>query len=120
MREPYMRTGEGFLLVYSTTSRVSFDEISNLHQLVLKMKESDPFTAFIVGNKCDLEYEREVGINGEYFISHLYGTKRLVYPEGRHLAHSLNCKFIETSAKERVNVDEIFHNLVREIRKSNN
>ena len=27
MREQYMRTGEGFLLVYSITSRQSFDEI---------------------------------------------------------------------------------------------
>lgn len=30
---------------------------------------------------------------------------------------SLNCKFIETSAKSRVNVDKAFHELIREIRR---
>lgn len=34
MREQYMRTGEGFLLVYSITSRNSFEEISTFHQQV--------------------------------------------------------------------------------------
>ena len=31
-----MRTGEGFLLVYSITSRNSFDEISTFHQQILR------------------------------------------------------------------------------------
>lgn len=39
--------------------------------------------------------------------------------EGRDLAKHFNCKFIETSAKQRINVDEAFINLVREIRKYN-
>lgn len=39
--------------------------------------------------------------------------------EGRDLAKHFNCKFIETSAKHRLNVDEAFSNLVREIRKYN-
>jgi hypothetical protein len=39
--------------------------------------------------------------------------------EGRDLAKFLGCRFIETSAKQRINVDEAFSNLVREIRKYN-
>ena len=39
--------------------------------------------------------------------------------EGRDLAKHFGCKFIETSAKQRINVDEAFTNLVREIRKYN-
>src|SRR5579859_1126149 len=39
--------------------------------------------------------------------------------EGRALAASFGCKFIETSAKNRTNVDEAFYNLVREIRRFN-
>ena len=35
--------------------------------------------------------------------------------EGRDLAHSLGCAFIETSAKTRVHVEDAFYNLVREI-----
>jgi GTPase KRas protein len=37
MREQYMRTGEGFLLVYSTTSRSSFEEIRMFHQQILRV-----------------------------------------------------------------------------------
>jgi GTPase KRas len=42
-----------------------------------------------------------------------------LFTEGRDLAKHFGCKFIETSAKQRINVDEAFTNLVREIRKYN-
>jgi len=44
---------------------------------------------------------------------------RLHDAEGRDLAKHFGCRFIETSAKQRINVDEAFSNLVREIRKYN-
>ena len=66
MREQYMRTGEGFLLVYSITSRSSFEEISTFHQQILRVKDKDSFPVIVVANKCDLEYERQVGMNGEH------------------------------------------------------
>jgi GTPase SAR1 family protein len=64
MREQYMRTGEGFLLVYAITSRESFEEIQGFHQQILRVKDKDNFPMILVGNKCDLEYERQVGMNG--------------------------------------------------------
>jgi GTPase KRas protein len=67
MREQYMRTGEGFLLVYSITSRNSFEEISTFHQQILRVKDQDSFPVIVVANKCDLEYERQVGMNGECY-----------------------------------------------------
>jgi GTPase SAR1 family protein len=60
-----MRTGEGFLLVYSITSRNSFEEISTFHQQILRVKDKDTFPVVIAANKCDLEYERQVGMNGK-------------------------------------------------------
>lgn len=33
------------------------------------------------------------------------------------MARSIGCPFVETSAKQRVNVDEAFNDLVREIRR---
>ena len=58
MREQYMRTGgltrsllevslilvlgEGFLLVYSITSRSSFEEVSTFHQQILRVSFSVP------------------------------------------------------------------------------
>ncbi|CAN8103011.1 unnamed protein product [Discula destructiva] len=102
MREQYMRTGEGFLLVYSITSRQSFDEITTFQQQILRVKDKDYFPMVVVGNKCDLEGEREV-------------TRQ----EGEALARGFNCKFIETSAKSRINVDKAFYDIVREIRRYN-
>lgn len=102
MREQYMRTGEGFLLVYSITSKQSFEEIMTFQQQILRVKDKDYFPIIVVGNKCDLEGEREVSRQ-----------------EGESLAKSFGCRFIETSAKSRINVDNAFYNLVREIRRYN-
>lgn len=66
MREQYMRTGEGFLLVYSITSRSSFEEINQFHQQILRVKDKDSYPVVVVANKCDLEYERQVGMNGGF------------------------------------------------------
>ncbi len=69
MREQYMRTGEGFLLVYSITSKQSFDEITTFQQQILRVKDKDYFPMVVVGNKCDLESEREVSRAGEHYVS---------------------------------------------------
>lgn len=100
MREQYMRTGEGFLCVYAITTQSSFDEVNIFHQQILRVKDKDNFPIIIVGNKCDLEMERKI-------------TKEM----GKDLARQFNCKFIEASAKSKINVDEAFYELVREIRR---
>jgi Ras-related protein Rab-1A len=46
---------------------------------------------FLVGNKCDLENKRQV-----------------TFDQGRELAKQYNISFLETSAKETVNIDELF------------
>ncbi|KAG8962358.1 Ras GTPase [Tulasnella sp. 425] len=102
LREQWMRTGEGFLLVYSITSRNSFEELSTFYQQILRVKDKDSFPVIVIGNKCDLEYERQVGMN-----------------EGRDFAKRFGCQFLETSAKQRIRVDDAFIQLVREIRKYN-
>ncbi|KAF3907482.1 hypothetical protein AA313_de0200353 [Arthrobotrys entomopaga] len=125
MREQYMRTGEGFILVYSITSRTSFEEISQFQSQILRVKDKDFFPLVVVGNKCDLETDRQVSTQGEYPYSLTNPSSRLkMYSntqrtEGRSLAESFGCPFMETSAKARINVDECFYELVREIRKYN-
>lgn len=154
MREQYMRTGEGFLLVYSITSRSSYEEIMTFQQQILRVKDKDYFPIIVVANKCDLEGERQVTQQGKArpaspispiresraarqrtrrrdsrvdrrsFVWRrgrtFWGTTLLTaFIEGRDLAKNFGCRYIEASAKQRINVDESFYNLVREIRRYN-
>jgi len=100
MRCHYMRTGQGFVLVYAITCRSSFEEISSFREEILRLKEKDKVPVILVGNKCDLEVERQVSTG-----------------EGRDLAKSFGCPFFEASAKTGVNSKECYYELVREIRK---
>ncbi len=39
MREQYMRTGDGFLIVFSVMDKASFEHIDRFHQLILRVKD---------------------------------------------------------------------------------
>jgi len=69
LRQQWMRHGQGFLIVYSITSRESFEEVSVFHQQILRVKDQDSYPVVIVGNKCDLEYERQVGMHGAFILA---------------------------------------------------
>lgn len=68
MREQYMRSGEGFLLVFSVTDRASFDEMYKFHRQILRVKDRDEFPMLMVGNKADLEHHRVVS---SFVINHI-------------------------------------------------
>ena len=51
MRDQYMRTGQGFLIVYSVTSPSSFHEVSQFRDQILRVKDADTVPIVIVGNK---------------------------------------------------------------------
>jgi Ras-related protein Rap-1A len=98
MRDLYMKNGQGFLLVYSITAQSTFNDLQDLREQILRVKDMDEVPMILVGNKCDLEDERVVGKD-----------------QGHNLAKNWNCTFLETSAKSKINVTEIFHDLVRQI-----
>eukprot|EP01115_Flamella_aegyptia_P014573 TRINITY_DN836_c2_g1_i1.p1 TRINITY_DN836_c2_g1~~TRINITY_DN836_c2_g1_i1.p1 ORF type:complete len:193 (+),score=52.81 TRINITY_DN836_c2_g1_i1:74-652(+) len=99
MRDNYLRTGQGFLMVYSITSHSSFDEVMGLREQVYRVKDEDSVPVVLAGNKCDLENDRKVTTQ-----------------EAQELAKKFEVPFFETSAKSRINVEECFHELVREIK----
>jgi len=100
MREQYMRSGEGFLLVFSLSDRRSFEQAVIFHREILRVKDRDEFPVMLVGNKADLDSQRAV--SGE---------------EAHSLARQLKAPYIECSAKMRMNVDQAFHELVRLVRR---
>jgi GTPase KRas protein len=66
MREKYMRHGDGFILVYSVADRDSFQEILEFQEHIGRVKGLKRFPAILVGNKCDLESERQVSVKGTH------------------------------------------------------
>jgi GTPase KRas protein len=122
LRDQWIRDGEGFVLVYSISSRSSFTRIQKFHSQIQRVKESaaagsptypgsplsqtmisaaaGPPPIMLVGNKCDRVTEREVSTQ-----------------EGNALAKQLNCDFVEASAKNCIHVEKAFYDVVRQLRK---
>ena len=100
MRDQYIHTGQGFLVVYSITSRSSFDELMEHHDQIVRVKDREHVPMVLVGNKCDLGMERHV-----------------TTAEGQELAKSagFRCPFFETSARTSFGVTEAFHELARQV-----
>lgn len=123
LRDQWIRDGEGFVLVYSITSRSSFSSIQKFYNQIQLVKESAnsgsptaagylssqmngassgppaPVPVMLVGNKCDKAVERAVSSQ-----------------EGTALAKELGCDFVEASAKNCINVEKAFFDVVRQLR----
>jgi GTPase KRas protein len=97
IRESYYKEGDGFLCVYDITSRTTFNDVEDFHDAILRVKDANSVPFMLVGNKADMEEKRVVQKS-----------------ELEEKAKKLGCKFMETSAKSRQNVDEIFTELVKE------
>jgi len=101
LRDQWVREGRAFLLVYSCTSRQTFEEIPSFRERILMVNEDEVVPMVLVANKCDLESERKVSKE-----------------EGQRLAEEYGgIPFIEVSALKAINCDRVFHDAVREIRK---
>ncbi|CAF3809664.1 unnamed protein product [Rotaria magnacalcarata] len=101
MKDMYVKDSHGFLLVYSITSQATFNDISGYYDRIVSVKDIDTHgrpAIVLVGNKVDLEHERVI-------------TREA----GQALASKWNCTFLETSAKDRANITEVFYDLVRQI-----
>merc|ERR1711976_592691 len=103
MRDLYMKNGQGFVLVYSIIAQSTFNDLPDLREQILRVKDCDMVPMVLVGNKCDLQDQRVI-----------------TQEQGEGLARKFGgCTFLEASAKTKVNVDQIFHDLIRQINKAN-
>ena len=80
-----MKTGQGFLLVFSITSTSSLSELSELREQIIRIKDDENVPIVIVGNKSDLEEERKVSRAKAFGVSQSWG----------------NAPYYETSARRR-------------------
>lgn len=95
-----MKSGNGFLLVFSITSSSSLRELAELREQIVRVKDGDERVPLVlVGNKADLDEQRVVTRNRAFNVSQSWGGK----------------PYYETSARKRTNVDEAFKDVCRQI-----
>ncbi|KAG0230720.1 hypothetical protein BGW42_000774 [Actinomortierella wolfii] len=100
IRDNYYRSGEGFLCVFSICEHESFVHTQEFRDQISRVLDDEKIPFILVGNKADLGALRKVS-----------------YEEASAKANEWNCPYIETSAKTRLNVEEVYTMLLREIRK---
>ncbi|XP_029909821.1 ras-related protein Rab-8B-like [Myripristis murdjan] len=93
----YYRGAMGIMLVYDICNEKSFENIKNWIRNIEEHASSD-VEKMILGNKCDMSDRRQVSKD-----------------RGEKLAIDYGVKFLETSAKTSVNVEEAFYTMGRDI-----
>lgn len=105
LRDQYMRSGDGYIIVFSITSVTSFLEVNAIKEqlnIVLDADNNTLIPIILVGNKCDLEEYRQVQSS-----------------DAQRLAEEWKVKYFETSAKNKTNINRIFEELVYLIEANN-
>lgn len=99
-----MKSGQGFLLVFSIASMSSLNELHELREQLVNLKDDPNVPIVLVGNKSDLEEDRAVSRARAFAVSQSWG----------------NVPYYETSAKRRSNVNEVFVDVCRQIIRRDN
>ena len=98
MMDMWISFGDGFLLVFAINDKESFNLMKSKHDRILRGKHGVKYPTLLVGNKQDLENERQVN-----------------YSEAKEMADKWGIEYIETSAKTNFNCKEVFEMLAQEI-----
>jgi len=89
----------GILLVYDITDEKSFGNIRNWIRNI-EHHATESVNKMLIGNKCDMEDKRVID-----------------FERGKALADEYGIGFLETSAKNSVNVEKAFITLAKDIKK---
>ena len=95
----YYKGAKGAFIVYDITRKESFDNVTKWAEQ-LKASADKNLSIIIVGNKIDLEDQRQVKTE-----------------EGQNKANELESAFIETSACSGTNLDKAFEMMINEVYK---
>jgi len=95
----YYRGAMGILLVYDVTDERSFNNIRNWFSNI-EQHASEGVNKILIGNKCDWVEKKTISKE-----------------QGQALADEFGIRFLETSAKANINVEEAFFTLARDIKK---
>ncbi|KAI8619834.1 ras family-domain-containing protein [Chytriomyces sp. MP71] len=101
LRDQHLKAGKGFLLVFALTDAGSFDELKQLREQIVKLKDTKRVPMVVCGNKADIPAE-QWEVSQDTIMGYLTPLK---------------IPYKQTSAKENMNVNESFHDLVRECRR---
>lgn len=101
MLDGWIRSADGIILVYDVSNKQSFDELNHFYERICECKDGKPFPIVIAGNKCDLPLK-------DWKVSQL---------QAQTLACRWNCPYIETSAQNRINEQQCFYQIIREIKR---
>lgn len=95
MQRLSIQKGHAFILIYAINNRESLSELKLIYDEIVDMKGgSQMVPLMLVGNKCD-DSNREV-----------------TQSEAQRLASQWECHYIETSAKNNHNIQELFEQLL--------
>ncbi|KAI8973836.1 small GTPase superfamily [Mycotypha africana] len=98
IRDNYYRSGEGFLCVFSVCEQESLEHTHEFRDQILRVLDDETIPFILVGNKVDLAHLRKVSA-----------------ADAKALASEWRCSYVETSAKTRQNVEEVYTMLMRQI-----
>ena len=93
----YIKKADGVILIFDITERSSFDLINMWIDEINKHNNINNIGKILLGNKIDLEDQREVQID-----------------EGENLASSIKCKYMEVSAKTGENVTNAMEEIAKD------
>jgi GTPase KRas protein len=97
LRDEYMRSCDGFLLVFDLTNKKTFEGMDEFRTQIMRSKDTNNPLIFIAANKCDMpESEKKVSKD-----------------DLEQLSKKWNVSFLETSAKEGRNVQDAFLGVIQ-------
>ena len=96
MLDTWINSADGFILVYSIDNKESFESTKTRYDRIMKLKVDQKVAITVVGNKCDLEENRQV-------------TRE----EVETYCNDNKISFLEASALKTINIKEAFLSVAR-------